>query len=363
MADSSPLCFQVVVEEGISTLGMKPSCLPPDPVIISHVDENSWAQLNGVSVGDELVQVNGVKVTEISVVMLDNFLRKMRPLLLTFLSGDSRRGWARRAASPLLSARSVSPRPACEKAVQAQVESRSHPSPSCSCSVHTAEDLAQARLLAAQHSVEPVATVFPATSSKAASPEQSLAAIPQLLQPLDSECKDSSDTDDGGGVAIRDLGLSRGSDLGVSRGSTGTADPLEEELLQRLVGTWVYSKFEYEISRLHSRRVLFEQVQFDERDPASAVRVSGILRPRGPWLQGEILDKDKVRLGSMRVQWREENDTAISSVMLVHEDEWGTELVARRKQDAEASSMLNQGRVVTPAAGYTGAAIAEALKH
>merc|ERR1712129_179870 len=112
----------------------------------------------------------------------------------------------------------------------------------------------------------------------------------------------------------------------------------------------VYSKFEYEISRLHSRRVLFEQVQFDERDPSSVVRVSGILRPRSHWLQGEILDKDKVRLGSMRIQWREENDTAISSVMLVHEDEWGPELIAHRKK-AEATAMLPPARVGAPAAG------------
>merc|ERR1712008_143403 len=138
---------------------------------------------------------------------------------------------------------------------------------------------------------------------------------------------ESSDCEDGGSAPSPYLGL--------SRGSAGSMDPVEEELLRGLVGTWVYSKFEYEISRLHSRRVLFEQVQFDERDPSSVVRVSGILRPRSHWLQGEILDKDKVRLGSMRIQWREENDTAISSVMLVHEDEWGPELIAHRKKAAD----------------------------
>jgi len=311
LTSASPLCFQVVVEEGIGTLGMKPSNLPPEPVIISHVDANGWAQLNGVSVGDELVQVNGVKVSEISVVMLDNFLRKMRPLLLTFLSADSKRGWAK---SPKGGFRSTSPGPACEKAVQAQVESGRQPSPDCSCNVHTAEVLAEVRL-AARKCVEPVM----ATRPRPVVPEEPLGGAAQ--PPRNSE---GSDAEDGGGAPLPSLGL--------SRGSAGSVDPAEEELLQGLVGTWVYSRFEYEISRLHSRRVLFEQVQFDERDPSSVVRVSGILRPRSHWLQGEILDKDKVRLGSMRIQWREESDTAISSVMLVHEDEWGPELVAHRKR-------------------------------
>jgi len=348
LASTSELCFQVVVEEGIGTLGMKPSCLPPDPVIISHVDENGWAQSNGVSVGDELVQVNGVKVTEISVVMLDNFLRKMRPLLLTFLSADSKRGWARRTPSPRLSprnnVRSTSPQPACEKAVQARIDSRRHPSPpGCSCNVHVVEELAQVRL-AARHCVEPAVL---ATSSKSVGPEESLAGNLQLPRLLDPAHNDSSDCEDGGGAALPSLGL--------SRGSNGSVDPVEEELLQGLVGTWAYSKFEYEISRLHSRRVLFEQVQFDEQDPSSIVRVSGILRPRGPWLQGEILDKDKVRLGSMRVKWLEESDTAVSSVMLVHEDEWGSELIAQRKK-AVATATPTPGRAVSPSTGsFTGA--------
>jgi len=340
LTSASPLCFQVVVEEGIGTLGMKPSCLPPDPVIISHVEENGWAQMNGVSVGDELVQVNGVKVTEISVVMLDNFLRKMRPLLLTFLSTDSKRGWARQATSPRLS-RSTSPRPACEKAVQARIESRRHPSPSCSCNVHVVKELEQVRL-AARHTVEPPVQ---ATSSKSVGPEEPLAGNLQQPRLHDHTHNDSSDCEDSGGAAILSLGL--------SRGSNGSVDPVEEELLQGLVGTWVYNKFEYEISRLHSRRVLFEQVQFDERDPSSVVRVSGILRPRGQWLQGEILDKDKVRLGSMRVKWRHDSDTAVSSVMLVHEDEWGSELIAHRKQ---ATATPTPSRAVAPAKGaFTGA--------
>jgi len=319
---TSPLCFQVVVEEGIGTLGMRPSCLPPDPVIIGHVDDGGWAKLNGVSVGDELVQVNGVNVTEISVVMLDNFLRKMRPLLLTF-SADNKRGWAKRTTSPLLSpgntVRSVSPRPGCEKAVQAQVESRGHASPSCSCTAQMVEELAQARLAKLQRP-------GPAVQVQASN----LQLHPRLLPPAPN---DSSDCEDVGGGAIRDLEF--------SRATASSFDPVEEELLQGLVGTWAYSKFEYEISRLHGRRVLFEQVQFDEQDPSSVVRVSGILRPRGPWLQGEILDKDKVRLGSMRVQRRDGKDTAVSSVMLVHEDEWGPELIAHRKR-AEATSTFIQ---------------------
>lgn len=340
-------CFQVVVEEGIGILGMRPSGLPPDPVIIGHVDEGGWAKLNGVSVGDELVQVNGVGVTEISIVMLDNFLRKMRPLLLTF-SADNKRGWARRSKSPSLTAlsprntgQSVSPRPACEKAVQAQVEPRGHHSPNCYCNVHTVEELAHGRasnLRRAEPAVQ-------AVGSKPVVAERAFAGAfqpPTQLHPrqLPLAPNDNSDCEDGGGASR---------DLEISRATVTSLDSVDEELLQGLIGTWVYSQFEYEISRLHGRRVLFEQVQF--RDASSVVRVSGILRPRGPWLQGEILDKDKVRLGSIRLQRRDGNDIAVSSVMLVHEDEWGPELIAHRKR-VEATAMLPPARVGAPVQGH-----------
>lgn len=77
--------YQVVVDSGIGQLGIAPTALPPNPFILRHVEPGSWANHHGVSVGDELISINGVVVADISLKELDNFLRRERPLRLAFV--------------------------------------------------------------------------------------------------------------------------------------------------------------------------------------------------------------------------------------------------------------------------------------
>lgn len=77
--------YQVVAEHGVKQLGIVPTALPPNPLILRHVEPGSWAAQNGISVGDELISVNGVVVTNINLKELDNFLRRERPLRLVFI--------------------------------------------------------------------------------------------------------------------------------------------------------------------------------------------------------------------------------------------------------------------------------------
>mmetsp|Transcript_5064 Transcript_5064/g.11864 ORF Transcript_5064/g.11864 Transcript_5064/m.11864 type:complete len:855 (-) Transcript_5064:88-2652(-) len=78
--------FQVVAGEGVTQLGIVPSALPPKPLILRHVEPGSWAEQNGVGIGDELIALNDVRVAETTLTELDNFLRRERPLKLTFIS-------------------------------------------------------------------------------------------------------------------------------------------------------------------------------------------------------------------------------------------------------------------------------------
>jgi len=78
--------FQVVADTGVTMLGIVPAALPPKPLILRHVEPGSWAEQNGVSIGDELTMVNDVQVMKITLKELDNFLRRERPLKLTFAS-------------------------------------------------------------------------------------------------------------------------------------------------------------------------------------------------------------------------------------------------------------------------------------
>mmetsp|Transcript_99392 Transcript_99392/g.290131 ORF Transcript_99392/g.290131 Transcript_99392/m.290131 type:complete len:915 (-) Transcript_99392:35-2779(-) len=77
--------FQVVADAAVKQLGIVPSALPPKPLILRHIEPGSWADENGILVGDELVAVNNVRVHNINLKELDNYLRRERPLRLVFV--------------------------------------------------------------------------------------------------------------------------------------------------------------------------------------------------------------------------------------------------------------------------------------
>lgn len=74
-----------VQEEGIP-LGLHFARLPPDKVIIGHVDKDTWADEEGVEVGDELLAVNGILSSKISKNDFQRLLKSVQlPLALTFV--------------------------------------------------------------------------------------------------------------------------------------------------------------------------------------------------------------------------------------------------------------------------------------
>lgn len=98
--DSAPYEFQVVVEEGVETLGIVPDALPPNPLVLRHVEVGSFADRNGLCSGDELVIINGMLSADLDgIKQLDQLLRKERPLSLTF------HRWKDRGCPGIISAR------------------------------------------------------------------------------------------------------------------------------------------------------------------------------------------------------------------------------------------------------------------
>jgi len=83
------LTFEIVAEEGVAMLGIVPASLPPNPVFLRHVEVDGWATQQGVEVGDELLCINGMKLAQMSLMMLDALLRKERPLRLTLRRNDA----------------------------------------------------------------------------------------------------------------------------------------------------------------------------------------------------------------------------------------------------------------------------------
>jgi len=84
--DNAPCEVQLVVDEGVATLGIVPDALPPDPLVLRHVEVGSWADSNGIRSGDELMMINGMRSADLDGIrQLDKLLRKERPLSLTFL--------------------------------------------------------------------------------------------------------------------------------------------------------------------------------------------------------------------------------------------------------------------------------------
>jgi len=75
--------FELTAGIDVGNLGLCPAGLPPEKVIVHMIEEGSWAAVNGVFVGDELVTVMGRPVFE----MRQNeflALRRQRPLTMGF---------------------------------------------------------------------------------------------------------------------------------------------------------------------------------------------------------------------------------------------------------------------------------------
>jgi len=83
--DNAPYECHLVVKEGVTTLGIVPDVLPPDPLVLRHIEVGSFADRNGICSGDELVLINGMRSADLDGNrQLDKLLRKVRPLSLTF---------------------------------------------------------------------------------------------------------------------------------------------------------------------------------------------------------------------------------------------------------------------------------------
>merc|ERR1719201_696953 len=76
--------FDVMVSEFVNHMGWKPSGKPPEEVYISQIDASGWAYNAGLIVGDQLMQINGTTISELTPDEFDQALKK-RPLKLKFV--------------------------------------------------------------------------------------------------------------------------------------------------------------------------------------------------------------------------------------------------------------------------------------
>lgn len=417
----APRRFQIRLEDGVTTLGMVPAALPPKQVIVGQVETGSWAQRNGVSVGDELVAVDGMPCVEISVITLDKLLRQVRPLLLTFQS-NGRSGHVQ-SASNLLSSRDM----LSVKETQSPTSSRSSRGTNRSRETARAiggdmterdsdglvfevlhgkdmslsivfrlpaSDLHACKLLCIKQGYgafvvhrgtayfrresakrcrlnltdSPQCTAYISSRDEAAclflevdvggqwvplEPEVRRMLAEVLARgrtTLQYQCRGSRyeidlnemvQTSSLAGIRrkLRHASMAEVEggaqeaecmvtpSLGLSAKDFPDAD---KQLLQEVVGTWIYDAFEYEITRTQGQGVFFEQVCTDKKDPSKLHRVSGVLHPQGKWLEGDILYGDAVKLGTIRLWKQPDAETIVSCVKLVDQDQWGRETLAHR---------------------------------
>merc|ERR1719433_771831 len=73
--------LRVVAEEGVPALGLRPEGVPPDRIFIGAVEPGGWAVRAGVAPGDELIEVNGRRVVDMSEAEF-RATRSKRPLTL-----------------------------------------------------------------------------------------------------------------------------------------------------------------------------------------------------------------------------------------------------------------------------------------
>ncbi|CAK9013383.1 unnamed protein product [Durusdinium trenchii] len=74
----------VVAEKGVEKIGLVFQQLPPAPVIVSKVQEGSWAAQQGFEGGEEIVMVNGKELSQMSADDFKKALKEERPLALRF---------------------------------------------------------------------------------------------------------------------------------------------------------------------------------------------------------------------------------------------------------------------------------------
>eukprot|EP00418_Pyrodinium_bahamense_P007085 CAMPEP_0179023476 /NCGR_PEP_ID=MMETSP0796-20121207/6949_1 /TAXON_ID=73915 /ORGANISM="Pyrodinium bahamense, Strain pbaha01" /LENGTH=430 /DNA_ID=CAMNT_0020719387 /DNA_START=93 /DNA_END=1385 /DNA_ORIENTATION=+ len=84
----APRCLELTVDEGTERLGFVCTGWPPTRMVISRVQDGTWAEAAGLAQGDELLEVDGCAVTGLNRERLDQLMRKRRPLRLTFSRHD-----------------------------------------------------------------------------------------------------------------------------------------------------------------------------------------------------------------------------------------------------------------------------------
>lgn len=72
---------EYTVNEDVARLGLAFSKLPPDPLVIKRVSQGSWAESQGIEVGDMVVSVNGMDVQQLCAGNFIELLMK-RPLVI-----------------------------------------------------------------------------------------------------------------------------------------------------------------------------------------------------------------------------------------------------------------------------------------
>jgi len=77
--------FVVYADESVGHMGWSPSGFPPEKVLISFVEPDSWAAKRGLKVNDELVAVNGDGISIEKGLCFDHKMMELRPLSLSFV--------------------------------------------------------------------------------------------------------------------------------------------------------------------------------------------------------------------------------------------------------------------------------------
>jgi hypothetical protein len=75
--------MKLIALEARGGLGFKPSGMPPDPIFVDAIEPGSWADRNGLVVGDMLLSMNGWMIKDMNSDELME-IRKERPLQLMF---------------------------------------------------------------------------------------------------------------------------------------------------------------------------------------------------------------------------------------------------------------------------------------
>eukprot|EP00931_Biecheleriopsis_adriatica_P044569 TRINITY_DN25500_c0_g2_i1.p1 TRINITY_DN25500_c0_g2~~TRINITY_DN25500_c0_g2_i1.p1 ORF type:complete len:482 (+),score=80.62 TRINITY_DN25500_c0_g2_i1:69-1448(+) len=103
---------------------------------------------------------------------------------------------------------------------------------------------------------------------------------------------------------------------------------VEAVSLEELLGTWQYGSkpLEYRIVRAESGKLYY----FDQKKCGV---VSGILEPRGQWVQAELSSaSDLTPIGVIRLAFSRKDECIVSNFKAAGKDEWGKDVVAHKVQ-------------------------------